>query len=378
MKSNAYSTVYKVSHSGGSGSCFYLKSDDVFVTNHHVIEGQREVALESVDGEVLLAKVFFTSPSLDIALLAAESSLPNMTALRLAKGTPSLGEAIRVAGFPLGMPFSVTEGTVTAPRQRLDGQEFIQTDAAINPGNSGGPLLNAKDEVVGITVAKMVDAENMGFAIYAEQLAQLLKEAKGLDRDTFHLQCPNCSTTLDSATDYCPSCGGKLPKDAFEQAHLSPLATFCEQAITLMGIDPKLARRGYERWTFHKGSAAIRIFVYEDDYLFVTSPINLLPKSNLEPVLTYMLSTDFVPYKMGIEGQRIDLDYRLHLSDIKPETERQIAQEIANMAFLADDLDNMLVDKYGCEFSSFSKLDQDVASPKNKKRSFFGRLLSGN
>ena len=28
------------------------------------------------------------------------------------------------------------------PKQQLEGQDFVQTDAAINPGNSGGPILD--------------------------------------------------------------------------------------------------------------------------------------------------------------------------------------------------------------------------------------------
>ena len=43
-----------------------------------------------------------------------------------------------------------------------------------------------------------------------------------------------------------------------------PLSVFCEQAIAEMGVNPILARDGYDSWTFHKGSSEIRIFVYEN------------------------------------------------------------------------------------------------------------------
>ena len=39
MDQNIYKLVYKVTHAGGSGSCFYLKDRDLFVTNYHVVEG---------------------------------------------------------------------------------------------------------------------------------------------------------------------------------------------------------------------------------------------------------------------------------------------------------------------------------------------------
>ena len=42
MDQNIFQTVYKVNHAGGSGSCFYLKKHDLFVTNYHVGEGFRQ------------------------------------------------------------------------------------------------------------------------------------------------------------------------------------------------------------------------------------------------------------------------------------------------------------------------------------------------
>ena len=46
---NIYRSVFKVTHSGGSGSCFYLKNYDLFVTNYHVVEGYRTVAVHDND-----------------------------------------------------------------------------------------------------------------------------------------------------------------------------------------------------------------------------------------------------------------------------------------------------------------------------------------
>ena len=38
-QNNIYQLVFKVTHAGGSGSCFYLKDYDLFVTNYHVVKG---------------------------------------------------------------------------------------------------------------------------------------------------------------------------------------------------------------------------------------------------------------------------------------------------------------------------------------------------
>ena len=173
---NIYRSVFKVTHSGGSGSCFYLKNYDLFVTNYHVVEGYRTVAVHDNDRNPYLAKVVLVNPALDIALLAAEgdfSALPEMTLA--ADDSLTIGRKVYVAGYPYGMPFTITEGSVSSPKQLMDGKYYIQTDAAVNPGNSGGPILNDAEEVVGVTVSKFTQADNMGFGIRVETLHGLLE-----------------------------------------------------------------------------------------------------------------------------------------------------------------------------------------------------------
>lgn len=358
MDQNIYKLVYKVTHAGGSGSCFYLKAYDLFVTNYHVVSGFHSVALHDNDRRPYLARVVLVNPSLDIALLAAEGDFSHLPDLGLASDDSlEIGGKVSVAGYPYGMPFTVTEGSVSSPRQLVDGKYYIQTDAAVNPGNSGGPIFNERNEVVGVTVSKLSNADNMGFGIRVEALRKLLDSAGGIDRSYFQVQCDSCDELIAGEEDYCPSCGEKLPEGIFAEREPSPLAIFCEQAIGEMGVNPVLARDGYDSWTFHKGSSEIRIFVYDNTYLFAVSPINLLPKKEVEPVLDYMLSEDFSPYKMGIEGRQIYLAYRLHLSDLTDSSEDEIRRNLVNLALCADEMDNLMVDRFGCEFSEYSRQD---------------------
>lgn len=354
-----YRTVFKVTHSGGSGSCFYLKRYDLFVTNYHVVEGYRTVAIHDNDRNPYLAHVVLVNPTLDIALLAAEGDFSALPEIALAgDGTLTIGRKIYVAGYPYGMPFTITEGSVSSPKQLMEGKYYIQTDAAVNPGNSGGPMLNDACEVVGVTVSKFTQADNMGFGIRVESLRKLLESIGELDRTAFQVQCGSCDELIaDEEEEYCPSCGDKLPEGVFERHEPSALDLFVESAIEEMGINPVLARDGYDSWLFHKGSSEIRIFVYDSNYLFSTSPINLLPKREVEPVLDYMLTEDFGPYKLGIEGRQIYLAYRIHLADITDESEEEIRRNIVRLALKADEMDNMMVERFGCEFSEYSKTD---------------------
>ncbi len=90
-----------------------------------------------------------------------------------------------------------------------------------------------------------------------------------------------------------------------------------------------------------------------------SSQINLLPKKEVENVLDYMLSEDFGPYKLGIEGRQIYIAYRIHLADITDESEDEIRKNIVGLALRADEMDNMLVERFGCEFSEYSKTDAE-------------------
>lgn len=358
MDQNIFQTVYKVNHAGGSGSCFYLKKQNLFVTNYHVVEGFRRVAVEDNDKNRYLADVILVNPCLDIALLSVDGDFSALPDINLAGDEVALGQKINVAGYPFGMPFTATEGTVSSPRQLIEDSYYIQTDAAVNPGNSGGPMFNQNGEVVAITTSKLTNADNMGFGIPVATLVNLLGQIDSLDRNTFNVQCNSCEEFISDEDEYCSSCGEKLPENIFRQRGLTELAAFCERAIEAMGINPVLARVGYESWVFHKGSSEIRMFVYQRSYLFCTSPLNNLPKKNLEPVLTYLLSTeDIKPYQLGLDSNQIYLSYRIHISDIFSEFAEEIQKNITNMAFKADEMDNYLADTFGCEFSEYAKKD---------------------
>jgi hypothetical protein len=355
---NIYQTVFKVNHAGGSGSCFYLKKYDIFVTNYHVVEGFQTVAIKDNAQNSFLARVFLVSPVHDIALLKVDNDFSGLPEISLSDITAvSIGQKINVAGYPFGMPFTVTEGTVSSPKQLMNNSYYIQTDAAVNPGNSGGPMFNDKNELVAITVSKFNNADNTGFGVPVSVLKTILETIADVDTATFNVQCHSCDTVITNEEEYCPSCGEKLPENIFRERGLTDLAVFCEEAISDMGINPVLARIGYENWCFHKGSAEIRMFVYNRSYLFCTSPINTLPKKDLEPALTYLLGANVKPFQLGLDGNQIYISYRIHISDIFSDHRDEVKKNITQLAFAADEQDNFLVTQFGCGFSEYAKKD---------------------
>ena len=304
------------------------------------------------------ARVVVVNPELDLALLAVDEDFSHLPHFPISGDEdPAIGSKVRVAGYPFGMPFTITEGSLSSPRQLMDGKYYIQVDAPVNPGNSGGPIINENGEVIGVTVSKFASssADNMGFGVRVEALRQLLDAIEDLDRSEFHVQCASCDELISGDEEYCPSCGAQIDENVLATHEMSALGRFVESAIARMGINPVLARSGHDSWVFHRGSSEIRLFVYDRNYLFAVSPINLLPKKNVEPVLDFMLDTDFSPYKMGLDGRQIYLCYRIHLADITPDSAERILDNIVGLAEKADELDNRMVDEFGCEFSLYSK-----------------------
>ena len=344
----------------GTGSGVIYDKSGLIATNNHVVEGASEIIVSLTDGRSVKGKVLGADAATDLAVVKIdENNLP--VADFGDSSTLQVGEPAIAIGNPLGLEFrgSVTAGVISALNRSIQLGErkfdLIQTDAAINPGNSGGPIFNEKNEVVGVTVSKLSNADNMGFGIRVEALRKLLEFVEAADRTAFQVQCDSCDELISEEEEFCPSCGEKLPEGIFKEREPSSLSTFCERAIREMGVNPILARDGYDSWTFHKGSSEVRIFVYENTYLFAVSPINLLPKKEVERVLDYILSEDFSPYKLGIEGRQIYIAYRVHLSDITDASEDEILTNLVNLALKADEMDNMMVEEFGCEFSEYSK-----------------------
>ncbi|TAF66527.1 MAG: serine protease [Cytophagales bacterium] len=352
--------VVKIGTSSGSGSGFYLQDRGIIVTNNHVVAGHKVVSIETQDMERFTAKVVFLNPIVDLAFLFPSKPLENIAPLKLMPTTQLKNmDRVAVLGFPYGMPFTITDGIVSSTKQLLDGRYYVQTDAAVNPGNSGGPVVNMNGEVVGVTTSKFSDADNVGFAIPADDLLADLEVFADNQSTEFSVKCPCNNHLLFEKSEYCPICGVEIKDDLlFEEPKLTPLAEFVEDALRGLDIDPVIARNGYDYWEFHQGSSLIRIFIYNTNYLFATCPLVKLPKNNLEPVYKYVLSrADMaLPFVFGIWQGMVYISYRLHMSDVyNAEHAQTIKTNLAAFARKADELDNYLIENLGCERTEYSK-----------------------
>lgn len=207
IKQQGYSSIYDYFYGRGSvtertltasGSGVIIEETEdelLIVTNRHVIENAKEIAVTFIDGETVDALVKGSSDEMDIAIIAiplTDIKESTKEQIRIAKlhdhEDLKCGQGVIAIGNALGYGQSVTVGVISALDRSMDDAQdgysnLIQTDAAINPGNSGGALLNNNGELIGINVAKYAETtvEGMGFSIpiyYAIEVMENLANAK--------------------------------------------------------------------------------------------------------------------------------------------------------------------------------------------------------
>jgi Do/DeqQ family serine protease len=158
------------------GSGVIVSADGVIVTNNHVIQGSgaAEIRIALSDRREFDARILLQDPKTDIAILKIQSEKPVNFAFLEFDDSDGLevGDIVLAIGNPFGVGQTVTQGIVSALARggvgQMDGQVYIQTDAAINPGNSGGALVDMEGRLIGINTAiysQSGGSHGIGFAI---------------------------------------------------------------------------------------------------------------------------------------------------------------------------------------------------------------------
>ena len=153
------------------GSGVIVSPDGVIVTNNHVIEHARQIAITTADRRRLKGTLVGTDPVTDIAVIKVEGKgFPTLAWGDSSKAT--VGEYVIAVGNPFQLNQTVTMGIISATGRSnvgiVDYEDFIQTDAAINPGNSGGALVDGRAELIGINTAIYSETggyQGIGFAV---------------------------------------------------------------------------------------------------------------------------------------------------------------------------------------------------------------------
>jgi S1-C subfamily serine protease len=172
------------------GSGVVISGDGLVLTNHHVIEGERDLEARWADGRTAACRVLGRDPVGDLALLQVETPPADRPWAELA---PTASISVGATVFAVGNPFAlgdlddlptVTRGVLSTGRVARGGYaDTLIGDAAVNPGNSGGALYDDAGRLLGINgQIRMLTGfrvnSGIGLAISAPQIAAFLPELR--------------------------------------------------------------------------------------------------------------------------------------------------------------------------------------------------------
>ena len=164
------------------GSGVVVHEDGYIITNAHVIEAAENIKAIFSNGDEFPCTVIQADENKDLALLKIQPN-KKLPFVHLGRSNDlMIGETVIAIGNPYGYSNTLTTGVISAVgRDILVSEDFwmrglIQTDAPINPGNSGGPLFNINGDLIGINTAIKAGANNIGFSIPVDTLADNLRQ----------------------------------------------------------------------------------------------------------------------------------------------------------------------------------------------------------
>jgi len=140
---------------GYEGSGFLVDPAGLVVTNNHVVEFSRYLAVLFDQKHKVTARLLAANPGKDIAILWVNlQAFPEAVIAPLVPSAAAsqvvVGERVFTIGSPMGREKVLTSGVISKVEHTS-----IFSDININPGSSGGPLFNLRGEVTGITSAQM-------------------------------------------------------------------------------------------------------------------------------------------------------------------------------------------------------------------------------
>lgn len=345
--------IIQIATPQGTGTGFFVKNENLIITNDHVVKGNSEVVISGKSFQKQMSKVLFNDSAYDLAFVSVPDGV-DMPDMQLATGKEVKdGDTVVAIGHPYGLSYTATEGIVSKAKRLQRGINYIQIDAAINPGNSGGPLVNANAEIVGVNTFIIAGADNLGFALPVNYVSEDFTEYKKYFGG-YVQKCHSCSYMVTAENidgEYCPNCGSKIEMpSAKKDGEYKPsgAALTIETILEQLGKDVKLARRGPYGWEVEEGSAKILISYNQDGFIVCDSFLCTLPKTNIGPMYEYLLRENYILESMmfSVSNQDIVLSTFIYDQYLTFETG---LETLKNLFKNADKYDSLLMEQYGAQ-----------------------------
>jgi S1-C subfamily serine protease len=170
------------------GSGFFV-SENLVVTNAHVVAGEDDSTVELSDGSTLEADVVAFDPRRDLAVLQTRGG----GGPPLPRGEAAVGDTGGVFGRPGGgpleiSPFRVADQITAVGRDIYDqgstSREVLVLASELAPGDSGSALVDPQGQVIGVAFAVAPDKPGVAYALALDELEAVLAGDLTSVRDT--------------------------------------------------------------------------------------------------------------------------------------------------------------------------------------------------
>ena len=170
-----------------SGSGFIISEKGYVITNYHVIEKADKCFVEikiNDESKTFEAEVVQKDSKTDLAILKIKGVTLDPVQFKIPyshiSSTVSVGAQVFTLGYPMaltsmGKEVKFSDGKISSKTGYQGDISSYQTTVPVQPGNSGGPLFDNDGKLVGIINAKIMEADNVSYAIKLSSLKNLLE-----------------------------------------------------------------------------------------------------------------------------------------------------------------------------------------------------------
>jgi hypothetical protein len=219
---------------------FMVDGNYIFSAKHCLQGLGKTVYIEAKDGKILEAKLVYVTEHEDgpiVYYLPPHGDITRYRSFKVANAAPKTGETVHSIGFP-GGNYAITYGKMAGG----NGRTVNYAEMRIQPGNSGGPLLNEKDEIIGITQAVDIPmSSNRSYFCGWGLVAEALKQAKIKTNDIAPDPPKTTAKTVDVViftADWCGACqtlDREVPDSDYRSRGLNPIKVKNENGVWTNG-----------------------------------------------------------------------------------------------------------------------------------------------
>ena len=179
---------------GGTG--FLIDPKGFLVTNTHVIEKAKNIAVERPDGKEFRAEIVYIDKVRDIAILKITDSKfksPGAIPYSISKSAVALAAPVFTLGYP-GNKVVYGEGYLSSESGYNGDSISCQVTMTASKGNSGSPILNKNGEVIGVVNGRQSNVNTFVFATHAKYIYSAIEELKKKDTIYNRIKIPSISS----------------------------------------------------------------------------------------------------------------------------------------------------------------------------------------